>query len=86
MKSISNSAMMASDQISHAIEGVAGEAGEQASAIANVMDSVGTMEDGTTEIRNSVGEIDTCMQKLTVSSVQMRKNMGEMKNGSSEIM
>lgn len=85
MKNISNSAMTASDQISHAIEGVANEAGEQASAIANVMESVSAMEEGTTEIQNAVGKIDTCAQNLTDSSVQMRKNLGEMKNGSSDM-
>ena len=85
MKNISNSAMTASDQISHAIEGVASESGEQASAIATVMDSVSTMEEGTTEIQSAVGEIDTCTQKLTDSSMQMRKNLGEMKSGSSDM-
>lgn len=85
MKNISNSAMNASDQISHAIEGVASESGEQATAIANVMESVSTMEEGTTEIQSAVDEIDVCTQNLTDSSAQMRKNLGEMKNGSSDM-
>ena len=85
MKKISNSAMTASDQISHAIEAVANESGEQVSAIANVMDSVNTMDEGSTEIQKAVSKIDTCTRKLTDSSAQMRENLGEMKNGSSDM-
>lgn len=85
MKNISGAAMTASNQISRAIEGVAGEAGEQASAITNVMESVRTMKNGTTEIKSAVDEMDVCTQNLTDSSVQMRKNLGEMKNGSANM-
>lgn len=85
MKDMSASAMEASDQISSAIEEIATDAADQASAIGRVKQNVGSMQEGTAQIGEAVGEIDTYANELKNRSHQMRDQLGAMQKGSSDM-
>ena len=85
MSEATHSAMETSDQISRAMEGVAGDASEQANAIASVMNNVTSMQAGADEIRTSTEEISDCTKSLVDSSRSMRQNLEEMQKGSTDM-
>lgn len=85
MSEATHSAMETSDQISRAMEGVAGDASEQANAIASVMNNVTSMQTGADEIRTSTEEISDCTKALVDSSHSMRQNLEEMQKGSTDM-
>ena len=85
MSEATHSAMETSDQISRAMEGVAGDASEQANAIASVMNNVTSMQAGADEIRTSTEEISDCTKALVDSSRSMRQNLEEMQKGSTDM-
>lgn len=82
VKSLTDSAIDATQQIATAIEGVANEATTQASAISNMMSSVTEMQAGTQEISDAVKEIDEYTTKLSNNSIQMKKHIEAMSHGS----
>ena len=85
VKSMTDSAIDATQQIATAIEGVANEATTQASAISNMMSSVNEMQSGTHEISDAVREIDEYTTKLSNSSIQMKKHIEAMSHGSADM-
>lgn len=82
VKSMTDSAIDATQQIATAIEGVANEATTQASAISNMMSSVNEMQSGTHEISDAVKEIGEYTTKLNNNSIQMKKHIEAMSHGS----
>ena len=82
VKSMTDSAIDATQQIATAIEGVANEATTQASAISNMMSSVNEMQSGTHEISDAVKEIGEYTTKLSNNSIQMKKHIEAMSHGS----
>ena len=84
-KTIASSVADASDQISTAIEGIAGEATNQASAINTVTSAVKEMQENTDNISSSIQQIGRSSDSLLKNSGEMKKHISVMQCSSGDM-
>ncbi|MDY6245287.1 MAG: methyl-accepting chemotaxis protein [Lachnospiraceae bacterium] len=85
VKTIASSVADASDQISTAIEGIAGEATNQASAINTVTSAVKEMQENTDNISSSIQQIGRSSDSLLKNSGEMKKHISVMQCSSGDM-
>ena len=85
VKTIASSVADASDQISTAIEGIAGEATNQASAINTVTFAVKEMQENTDNIISSIQQIGRSSDSLLKNSGAMKKHISVMQCSSGDM-
>lgn len=85
VKIIASSVADASDQISTAIEGIAGEATNQASAINTVTSAVKEMQENTDNISSSIQQIGRSSDSLLKNSGEMKKHISVMQCSSGDM-
>lgn len=85
VKTIASSVADASDQISTAIEGIAGEATNQASAINTVTSAVKEMQENTDNISSSIQQIGRSSDSLLKNSGEMKKHIYVMQCSSGDM-
>ena len=82
VKSIASSVTEALTQISTAIDGVAGEATNQASAINTVTSAIGEMQENTNNISTSIQHIGRASETLLQNSDEMKTHISVMQQSS----
>lgn len=85
VKTIASSVADASDQISTAIEGIAGEATNQVSAINTVTSAVKEMQENTDNISSSIQQIGRSSDSLLKNSGEMKKHISVMQCSSGDM-
>ena len=85
VKTIASSVADASDQISTAIEGIAGEATNQASAINTVTSAVKEMQENTDNISSSIQQIGRSSDSLLKNSGERKKHISVMQCSSGDM-
>lgn len=85
VKTIASSVADASDQISTAIEGIAGEATNQASAINTVTSAVKEMQENADNISSSIQQIGRSSDSLLKNSGEMKKHISVMQCSSGDM-
>ena len=82
---MTNSALEATQQIATAIEGIAGDATTQASAVNEVVGNMNNMHDNSNQINTAVNEMNTYINELDNNSITMKDKVQSMSNSSTEM-
>lgn len=85
VRNMTGSALEATGQIAHAIEGVANEASRQVEAISQMHKTVTDIQSGADEVGSATEGINKCTETLSKNSGNMKEHIEAMSKGSAEM-